>query len=84
MAKKEKRKRRKEIDDPDLKKVVARIAANIVKNRGEESYERVAHKAQVSTSTVWEIAHAKADNIKLHTLVSIARALDLDLIDLLR
>lgn len=85
MAKKKtERKRRKEIDDPDLKKVLSRIAHNLEKKRGEESLQALATRAKVTTSTVWEIENQKAYNIKLHTLITIARALGTDLSDLLK
>lgn len=84
MAKKEPRKRRKEIADPDLKRALGRIASSIKRKRGDESLQSVATRAQVTTSTVWEIENGKAPNIKLHTLVTIARALGLELIDLLK
>lgn len=87
MAKREKkdtRKRRKEIDDPDLKKVLARISANLKKKRAQESLQSVATRARVSTATVWELEHERAHNVKLHTLVTVARALDMDLADLIR
>lgn len=71
------RKRRKEIDDRDLKRVMKLVAANVNELRKSQklSQQVLATRAKISTTTLSDIEACKAYNLKLSTLVSLAREL---------
>ena len=77
MAEKEARQRRKQIDDKDLGRVMDRIAKNVKDLRGEQelSQQVLATRAGIATTTLSDIERGQAFNLKLSTLVSIARQL---------
>ena len=80
------KKRRKEINDPALKQVMHRIGENAknLRERLDWSQQELGVKAKVASSTISEIETKTAFNVKVHTLVSIAKALKVDLADLLK
>ncbi|MBX2987097.1 MAG: helix-turn-helix transcriptional regulator [Bdellovibrionaceae bacterium] len=86
MAENETRTRRKKIDDKDLKRVMDRVAQNICRLRRAKnlSQQVLATSAGIATTTLSDIERGQAHNLKLSTLVSLARQLDLkDITELL-
>jgi len=83
MSGKGERSRRKQIDDKDLAKVMDRIAHNVHETRLslKMSQQILATKAGIATTTLSDIELGKAYNIKLSTLVTIARQLKLRNVD---
>lgn len=66
----QKRKRRKEIDDRDLKRTMKQVAANIKTLRKAQklSQQVLATRAKISITTLSDIEACKAFNLKLSTL----------------
>jgi transcriptional regulator with XRE-family HTH domain len=77
MADKYKRARRKQIDDKDLNRVMDRIAKNVRQARvsSELSQQVLATNAGIATTTLSDIERGQAFNLKLSTLIAIARQL---------
>ena len=78
------KKRRKEIDDPILKDVMRRVAKNLRRLRGETTQQELGSQAHLAASTISEIEQERAYNVKVHTLISIANVLNVDVIDILK
>lgn len=73
----QKRRRRKEIDDRDLKRVMKQVANNIKSLRKTQklSQQVLATRAKISITTLSDIEACKAFNLKLSTLITLAREL---------
>ena len=87
MAEKYKRTRRKQIDDKDLSRVMDRIARNIRQLRiaNGQSQQLLATDAGIAITTLSDIERGQAYNLKLSTLIAIARQLRLrDITDLFK
>ncbi|MBY0314008.1 MAG: helix-turn-helix transcriptional regulator [Bdellovibrionales bacterium] len=79
------RTRRKKIDDKDLGKLMGKIAQNVREGRIQSklSQQALAERSGIAITTLSDIELAKAYNLKLSTLVSLARELKLKILDLL-
>ena len=87
MAEKYRRTRRKQINDKDLGRVMDRIAKNVRQQRKSIglSQQVLATNAGIATTTLSDIERGQAHNLKLSTLVTLARQFNLrDVIDLLK
>lgn len=79
MADKNVRTRRKRIDDEDLSRAMDRVAKNIRKRRKllGLSQQVLATNSGIAITTLSDIERGQAYNLKLSTLVAIARQLDM-------
>lgn len=79
MAERYKRTRRKQIDDKDLGRAMERIAKNVQHYRKARnlSQQVLATNAGIATTTISDVERGQAYNLKLSTIIAIARQLKL-------
>ncbi len=75
----------KGISNKSLKKLIKRISKNLqtIRNSKGLTLQTLATRANIATSTLWELENEKVEDFRITTLISIADALEVDLLKLL-
>jgi DNA-binding Xre family transcriptional regulator len=64
--------------------IVEKIAKNINKYRKDMSVDKLGKIADIPSSTIWNILSHQVNNVKITTLIAIAKALNCTVDDLIK